>query len=377
MKIIFILILISYGCSSISPTIKRDVASDSNSSCIDLTRALISFSPNKSTRPASKSLANPLSNARIIEIDSLVKSQENQLARLKLSWNRSQRGEGTKKPEAIIKEIKSLLAKSKITRQQLAIEKLNLALSKHLSADDFEIIQKFSDGRVVNQKYFSGPASSPPFMEEVPAVHIRLKKPILLLRVHNSTEDGYKGSWFMPFHDKSIWEMSPQQLIDILALPSSNSSQTLSVIELKKGDEFILGGIGEQINAPGEAGADVFGISGLGGQLQYWRMPEKKIDGKIVKQEWLKEDQVREKTLIFNSKKLNEIRYNIRVATTLDDIENIEDDLFNFYLLQKADIERHTFDSSDADAIVEKMAKRLEIIKHYILLKKSELSKAN
>jgi hypothetical protein len=372
-NLILIIILFFTGCSSAPPIQKREISSEASYSCIDLTRALFLLNSHNFTKPKPAPVANPISNPLIEDLEEKVSSQQNQLVRLKIRWRRSQGGGSIKTPEAVEKEIKSLLTKSLATRKQLSSEKLKLALAMHLADDDFEILQKFKDGRDVNQKYFSGPESSPPFMEDVPAVHIRLKKSIRLLRVHNSNEDGYKGSWFMQFHDKSIWEMSPNELIDILALPSSNSSQSISVIEINAGDEFILGSIGEQINAPGEAGATVFGFSGFGGQLQYWRLPEKNVNGILVKQPWLTANQVKEKTEIFNSKQLNEMRFNIRNASTKEDLENVEDDLHNYMMIQKSELERHSFTYSIQLESSKILNKRLDVIRYYIKERRKEL----
>ncbi|NCN28409.1 hypothetical protein GW915_12650 [bacterium] len=165
-------------------------------------------------------------------------------------------------------------------------------LSELLENESVRVVTKYSTGQQVNDEYFSG--EFPPFDEGSNAVLLQVEKPLRVARFHKWREGAYKSGWFKPLERSRDMHLAGEVATQNNALPKDSEPDHYSELTLQAGDYIILGAVRPQLAAehstPIEQG--FFTPFGDSENMQFYRPLEVKIDGKVVKQDFLTEKNV-------------------------------------------------------------------------------------
>lgn len=177
-----------------------------------------------------------------------------------------------------------ILTKRRLELSDLFFEQQLLEMYLH---EQVEFIrgEMTSDG--LNAEKF--PSDQPPFTPDRPHVFIRVLpgKTINLTRVYGD-KARLGGNWFFPA--RTDYMKSSSEARDTGALPDGNSSEMWKKVTFGEGEEFFVGSINPQKNQNADS-HPIFGLGGLGGDIQFWREPIIRKDGKITKKPYFTDEQ--------------------------------------------------------------------------------------
>ena len=141
--------------------------------------------------------------------------------------------------------------------------------------DAVEIKQVFKNGREANDLL---PNALGPHDEEVVAVRVKLKKEVELCRgFTGSLESSAVGSFWGGCPGKNYFDPSLES--GLQATPYQNHYTHFERQQFKAGDEFIISSVGPQTST---AGKTEYGLSNIGGTLQYQRLTKVKgVEGYV------------------------------------------------------------------------------------------------